>query len=432
MPQSKTNPTAIKIEHFQYTLPDDRIARFPLNERDQSKLLIYKNGKIDENKYKNIADYLPKNSLLLFNRAKVVHARLHFKKSTGGKIEIFCLEPDTRYGDISSAMMQENEVYWKCLLRGASKWKNDDSIYLESNFTDAEGNKVQLKAEAKKVKKEGQTFTIHFSWKTDTKHTFSFSEFLEEVGKIPIPPYLKRKAEESDEIRYQTIFAEHEGSVAAPTAALHFTDEILKSVEKKNILTDRLTLHVGAGTFMPVKSEQMKDHEMHAEWIEIPLDLLKSVKQKLENQQKVVCIGTTSARTLESAYWIGVQVLRKEWKPEQAIAVSQWYPYENENNFTTSEVIEALIAYFKKNKLKKLITRTKLIIAPGYDFKFLDGIITNFHQPASTLLLMISALVGNDWRKVYDYALANNFRFLSYGDGSLLWKNNTKTNDTPI
>lgn len=422
MSELKVNPATIEIKDFQYDLPENRIAKFPLDKRDQSKLLVYGSGEIQENIYHELADYIPSGSLMISNQAKVVHARLQFKKSTGGRIEIFCLEPDNRYSDITTAMAQKDEVYWKCLLKGAAKWKNEEALQLDPISVSIDGNSIEITGTAEKINREGHSFTLLFKWKTSTGASLSFSEFLEYAGEIPIPPYLKREAEASDETRYQTIFAHREGSVAAPTAGLHFTPHILDSLQKKGIEMGKLTLHVGAGTFMPVKSEKMEGHEMHAEWIEIPLPLLRQVKAKIESDQKIICIGTTSARTLESAYWIGVQILKKEWTDTHGVAVHQWYPYEQEKNYPALSVIDALIDYFEQNHLERLITRTQLIIAPGYDFKFLDGLITNFHQPASTLLLMISALVGEDWKKIYNYALTHNFRFLSYGDGSLLWK----------
>ena len=424
MPTPKIHPSSIEIQDFQYGLPDDRVARFPLKERDQSKLLTYQDGQIEETIYQNIADCIPQNSLMLFNEAKVIHARLYFQKETGGKIEIFCLEHDQRYTDITNAMAQENEVYWKCLIKGAGKWKDDSEISMEASYCNDKGEQIQFFGKAKKVAKEGNTFIVHIQWKANDGQTHSFSEFLEHAGKIPIPPYLKRKAEESDEERYQTIFAEREGSVAAPTASLHFTPRILKDLSSKSIRQAKLTLHVGAGTFMPVKSEKMEGHEMHAEWIEITLETLKKIAQQINEKEKIVAVGTTSARTLESLYWIGVQMLCNEWNTEKehGIAVSQWCPYQKEDEFSGLEAIEALIEYFEANGLARLITRTQIIIAPGYDFKLLDGLVTNFHQPASTLLLMIAALVGEDWRNIYDFALKNQFRFLSYGDGSLLWK----------
>lgn len=424
MPYPTIHPSKIQIQDFRYHLPDEKIARFPLEERDQSKLLIYKNGNIQDDIYRNISDYIPRESLLIFNRAKVVHARLFFKKPSGGKIEIFCLEPEGRYADITTAMMEEGNVYWKCFLKGAAKWKGDSVLSMSTEYTDGRGEKIVIHANAEKTAQEGNVFIIHFIWSADHGQPISFSEFLDHAGKIPIPPYLKREAVPLDDVRYQTIFAEREGSVAAPTAALHFTPFILKQMAAKSIDTARLTLHVGAGTFMPVKSEKMEGHQMHSEWIEVTLSFLERIDKQLHEKQKTVTVGTTSARTLESLYWIGVQILRKEWskEKEEGIAVSQWYPYRQPDEFAGKEAVNALIQYLKKKGMEKLITRTQLIIAPGYDFKLTDGLITNFHQPASTLLLMVSALVGDKWREIYHYALKNDFRFLSYGDGSLLWK----------
>lgn len=419
---ARSNPTEIEIKNFLYTLPENRIAKYPLKERDQSKLLIYSNGVIEEDIYHHLSKHLPTDSLLISNEAKVVHARLHFKKNTGGKIEVFCLEPDNRYPDITTAMKQYGQVYWKCLLKGASKWKDRTPLELEPIITRINGKKIKITGFAEKTRQEGHSFTLQLTWHTDANEKLSFAEFLEYAGDIPIPPYLKRESERSDETRYQTIFAREEGSVAAPTAGLHFTPYIVDSLKKKDIKIGKLTLHVGAGTFMPVKSEKMKDHEMHSEWIEIPCELIQQTQKQLIARQKIVCIGTTSARTLESAYWIGVQILRNQWSNQQPIAVSQWYPYGEKDPYSTLEVLDALLSYFKENNIQRLITKTQLIIAPGYTFKLLDGLITNFHQPASTLLLMIAALVGDNWKKIYDYALQHNFRFLSYGDGSLLWK----------
>ncbi len=421
MPKPSTDPSEIEIKDFQYDLPESRIAKFPLKKRDQSKLLIFKAPTIQEAIYHDLAQHIPERSLLIFNQAKVVHARLHFKKPTGGKIEVFCLEPDERYPDITTAMAQKNEVYWKCLLKGAAKWKDQTRLSLLPIHTAVQGIPLTITGTAEKVEREGHSFTIRFRWESSLQEELSFSEFLEYSGEIPIPPYLKRKADKSDEVRYQTIFAKEEGSVAAPTAGLHFTPSILEDLKNKGIELGKLTLHVGAGTFMPVKSEKMKGHEMHSEWIEIPLKLLIQVRDKLQTQNKIICVGTTSARTLESAFWIGTQLLRKEWTGKSQTAVSQWYPYQSKEEYTAIEVIDALIAYFKAHQLDRLITRTRLIIAPGYKFQLLDGLITNFHQPASTLLLMISALVGEQWRSIYQYALDHHFRFLSYGDGSLLW-----------
>ena len=417
------HPSQIRIADYHYDLPEERIAKFPLPERDQSKLLIFQNQQISEDIYHHIDSYIPAKSLMIFNQAKVIHARLYFHKQTGGKIEIFCLEPDERYSDITTAMKQENTVYWKCLIRGAYKWK-EPVIYGIVQEMRPDGSSCIIHADAQKISQQGNTFIIQFRWWGDSGAPISFSEFLECAGKIPIPPYLKREATSTDEIRYQTIFAQREGSVAAPTASLHFTDYILNRFKEKDIAMAQLTLHVGAGTFMPVKSSKMEGHEMHAEWIELSVQTLKKVKAQIARQEKIVCIGTTSARSLESAYWIGVQILRGEWTDEKLhpIAVTQWLPYQQENTETASEAIQAVIDHLEQKQMEQLITRTKLIIAPGYTFKILDGLVTNFHQPASTLLLMIAALIGDSWKKVYQYALDHDFRFLSYGDGSLLWK----------
>ena len=422
MPQPHIHPSELEIKDFQYDLPDNRIARFPLAERDLSKLLIFKDGKISESVYRQLADQIPTDSLLLFNQAKVIHARLYFQKPTGGKLEVFCLEPDERYPDITTAMAQEGEVYWRCLIKGAAKWKGSEALVLNIDFRDGSGKSVPLMATAEKIEKRDKDFILKIKWKAGSGAKLSFSELLHYAGQMPIPPYLKREAEASDEIRYQTIFAEKEGSVAAPTAALHFTPEVLRRLKEKNIDTERLTLHVGAGTFMPVKSEQMKGHEMHSEWIEVSHRLVRQLISHIRAGKKVIAVGTTSARTLESLYWIGVRMLRKEWTADSGIVVSQWYPYERLDEFSPLEALSALAQYFERSGKELLITKTQLIIAPGYAFKIFDGLITNFHQPASTLLLMISALVGAQWRQIYDYALDHDFRFLSYGDGCLLWR----------
>ncbi|KXK38069.1 MAG: S-adenosylmethionine:tRNA ribosyltransferase-isomerase [Saprospiraceae bacterium] len=424
MPVTAQHPSEIAIEDYQYDLPEDRIARFPLEQRDASKLLIYRQGKIVEDKFQNLVDYLPEDALMLFNEAKVVHARLYFYKQTGGKLEIFCLEPDSRYADITTAMNEQNSVYWKCLVKGAGKWRNDDVATLEVNYTDQQHQKVTLKATAQKIEHIGNSFIIRLDWHTDQNVPMSFAEFLEYAGKLPIPPYLKREAQASDEVQYQTIFAEKEGSVAAPTAALHFTPKVVERLTKKNITLEKLTLHVGAGTFMPVKSDTMAGHEMHAEWIDVSREVIHRVLTTVKEDRKIIAVGTTSARTLESLYWIGLQICRHEWSDEKlhSIAVQQWYPYGRTEEFSTEEVLQALIQYLDDRHYERIVTRTQLIIAPGYTFKLLHGLVTNFHQPASTLLLMVSALIGEQWKEIYRYALNHDFRFLSYGDGSLIWK----------
>ena len=417
------HPKNISIKDYTYNLPEEKIARYPLAERDASKLLIYKKGKISEDIYRNIDEHLPENSLLLFNNTKVVEARLLFQKLTGGVIEIFCLEPHEKYADIISAMQQQEKVLWKCLVGGASKWKHGQ--VLEKRIV-IPGKEIILHAAY--IEKRTDHFIIELSW---SPGSMSFAELLHYAGAIPLPPYIKRESEASDTERYQTIYAHHDGSVAAPTAGLHFTQTIFEKLEKKNIQTDFVTLHVGAGTFKPVKAEIMKDHEMHAEFIDVSKETIENILQNLNNT--IVAVGTTSLRTIESLYWLGVKVRKPELRsgatiPEQSFGVlSQWEAYElAEHNISPAEALNALIEWMNKKKLKRLITKTQLLIAPGYKAKIVCGLITNFHQPGSTLLLLVAALIGDDpiaigWKNVYEFALQNDYRFLSYGDGCLLW-----------
>lgn len=401
------HPKDIQIEHFNYTLPSEKIAQFPLAERDLSKLLVYKNEQIETDCYANIAQYIPSSSLLVFNETKVIQARLFFQKSTGGIIELFCLEPHSQYGDIQVAMLQKNTIVWQCLVGGAAKWKDNQTL-TASDTT----NNLTVTAKIKE-RFEGY-FHIEFSWNND----FSFAEVLHSIGNVPLPPYLNRKAETDDKDRYQTVYAKQEGSVAAPTAGLHFTQRIFESFSSKNITTDYLTLHVGAGTFKPVKSTTLADHDMHAEWIVITQDNLK----KWMATDQIIAVGTTSLRTLESTYWIGVQLLHQQEPFDKEFAVGQWTPYEFPNHQTDkNKVLHTVLDYMKSNQMDEIMTKTQILIAPGYQFRMIQGLITNFHQPQSTLLLLIAALIGDSWKKVYDYALNNNFRFLSFGDGSLLW-----------
>lgn len=413
------HPSELQIKDFTYDLPDEKIARYPLPQRDQSRLLVYKDGYLTEDVYKHIGRQLPEQALLVFNQTKVIHARLLFRKATGARIEVFCLEPDERYKEVQQAMLQQNEVYWKCLVGGAAKWK--EGQILELAVPDKEGQSLVMTA-AIEERKEGY-FVLKLNW----HNHMTFAEALQLAGQVPLPPYLNREAEQSDEHRYQTIFAREEGSVAAPTAALHFTEEVLNSFAAKKIDTALATLHVGAGTFKPVKSATMQDHDMHAEWIEADAVLLQQVIAKLKEGKPVIAVGTTSARTLESLYWIGFRMHRNEYDPATPIAVPQWYPYEGHQPLEAVTAYETLLQHLQEKQLPKLVTRTQIIIAPGYTFRVIDGLVTNFHQPQSTLLLLVAALIGNDWRNMYDYALQHDFRFLSYGDGCLLWK--TGTND---
>ncbi len=405
------HPKNLSIADFTYDLPEDRIAKYPLAERDASKLLIYQDGDITEDQYRQLPSHLPANSLLVFNNTKVVEARLLFQKASGGVIEIFCLEPHEQYADITTAMQQKGKVWWHCLVGGASKWKSGQ--LLEKNISD------NIRLEAKCMDKKTGSFLIEISW---SDQSMSFAELLHLAGAIPLPPYIKRAADETDKNRYQTIYAIQDGSVAAPTAGLHFTPAVLKELEQKNIPTAFVTLHVGAGTFKPVKSDQMADHEMHAEWIDVDRHFIANLKDQLD--KNIIAVGTTSLRTLESLYWLGLKCMHpgnNETVPE-TVSISQWDPYDLQSEqLPASVALGQLLAWMEKNKLEKLITKTQILIAPGYTFRIVKGLITNFHQPQSTLLLLVAALVGNNWKKIYRHALQNNYRFLSYGDGSLLW-----------
>jgi len=411
------HPKNLSITGFTYPLPAERISKYPLPKRDESKLLIYKNGIIQEDVYANLTTHLPDDTLLIFNNTKVVEARLLFEKNTGSTIEIFCLEPDEQYKDITSAMLQTEKVLWNCLIGGAKKWKEDSLIKL------IKLNNKEIQLSATIIEKKVNSFLIEFNW---FEKNISFAEILHAAGIIPLPPYLNRDAEEADKKTYQTIYAHQDGSVAAPTAGLHFTDELMKTLSSKKIETNFITLHVGAGTFKPVKAAVMKDHEMHAEFIDVSVESLEKIISYLN--KTIVVVGTTSARTIESLYWMGVKISRESAVRNKKnihiddITIHQWDAYELPANLSVKESLEILLQWLKENNLKRLITKTQIIIAPGYDLKIIKGLITNFHQPQSTLLLLVAAIIGDDWKKIYHYALENDFRFLSYGDGSLLWK----------
>ncbi len=456
------HPSLLHIADFTYELPDHKIARYPLEQRDQSKLLVWGStqgfdrlgevsefsnevsGPIRENTYANIADELPSGSLLVFNNTKVVEARLLFQKPTGGLIELFCLEPADQYEDITTAMLQKGSVQWKCLVGGAKKWKEGVvqlSVAAPSGGAGvgAAGGSAGLRIEARKVEALPDCFLIEFRWEPAG---LSFAEVLHLAGDIPLPPYLNRATEEADKERYQTIYAKHDGSVAAPTAGLHFTERVFSKLSEKNILKAYVTLHVGAGTFKPVKAAQMKDHEMHAEFIDVTVE---TVEQLLAHVEKgIIAVGTTSLRTLESLYWIGVKTIRNPAISSDNLHVTQWEPYVSAGEIaenksaqknipkeytsggnkvlpTATESLQSLLQWMQKNNASRIITKTQIIIAPGYSFKLIRALITNFHQPQSTLLLLVSAIVGENWKKIYQYALDNEYRFLSYGDGSILW-----------
>ncbi len=405
-------PKNLSISDFTYTLPDNRIAKFPLEERDNSKLLVYENGIIKTSVYKHIDEFLPTNSLLVFNNTKVVEARLIFQKSTGAVIEIFCLEPGDGYADITTAMLQKGKVQWKCLVGGASKWKH--GIKLEK-VIQINGNEIKL--EASIIDRLSDCFVIELSWQLEE---MSFAEMLHLAGFIPLPPYLHRDAEESDKTRYQTIYAAQDGSVAAPTAGLHFTEAVFKKLEAKGIAKAFVTLHVGAGTFKPVKSETLADHDMHTEFIDVEIT---AIEQLIDYANKtIVAVGTTSLRTIESLYWMGLKTILNENISLEELTIKQWEVYEMTANISAEKALQSLCNWMKKNNLPRLISKTQILIAPGYELKIAKGIITNFHQPQSTLLLLIAAIVGDKWKDIYAYAMDNYFRFLSYGDGCLLWK----------
>lgn len=412
------HPREISIADYTYELPEEKIAQHPLADRDASRLLIYKDGVIDEDVYRNIPDHLPPGSLLVFNDTKVVEARLLFQKATGGIVEIFCLEPHETYPDITTAMQQQGTVLWHCLVGGASKWKHGQ--VLRKTVASPGGDII---VEAVYKEKRPGSFVIELSWRPGN---LSFAVLLHLAGAIPLPPYMKRKAEADDSERYQTIYAHASGSVAAPTAGLHFTDHILSALPAKNITTAFVTLHVGAGTFKPVKAETLSGHEMHSEFMDVRKSTIETLLAALD--KTIIAVGTTSLRTLESLYWLGVKTLALEDQPaasSQIAGIQQWEVYDMEKqDVPPVKALASLLQWMDKNNLERLITRTSIIIAPGYRVRMIKALVTNFHQPQSTLLLLIAALIGSEWKKVYAYALRNGFRFLSYGDGCLLWVDN--------
>ncbi|MEP6684052.1 MAG: S-adenosylmethionine:tRNA ribosyltransferase-isomerase [Parafilimonas sp.] len=410
------SPKQLSIQDFDYDLPDEKIAKYPLQKRDESKLLIYKNGKINEDVYLNLDKHLPGNSLIIFNNTKVVEARLLFTKLSGTTIEIFCLEPADKYADITAAMLATKTVLWKCLVGHAKKWKDE---ILEKNIS-LNQKKIQLRA--KKISRQDENFIVEFFWNDDT---VSFAEVLHLAGIIPLPPYLDRDAENEDAIRYQTVYAKSEGSVAAPTAGLHFTNDLLQKLSAKNIQQEFVTLHVGAGTFKPVKTETIEAHEMHAEFFEVGIELIDTLINKAD--KKIIAVGTTTLRTLESLYWMGMKLSQQLMVNSQRqltiedITIQQWDVYELNDNISVEKSLTALSLWMKENHLTKLFAKTQIIIAPPYKLKVADVLVTNFHQPKSTLLLLVAAVISDDWKRIYAYALQNNFRFLSYGDGCLFF-----------
>lgn len=413
------NPKDIRISNYVYELPDERIAKYPVARRDESKLLLYRHGEVGEDVFRHLPGYLPEGALMVFNNTKVIQARLHFHKQTGALIEVFCLEPHTP-ADYQLSFARTGSCTWTCLVGNLKKWKEGR---LEREISVA-GRRMLLTAE--RAGTCGTGHVVRFAWSGEGEEAgrVTFAEVLEAIGELPIPPYLNRDTEESDLRTYQTVYSKVKGSVAAPTAGLHFTPEVLEAIDRRGIERDEITLHVGAGTFKPVKSADIGGHTMHAEWIAVSR---RSIERLLAHGGKCIAVGTTSVRTLESLYYVGVLLHRDPAASQEELHVPQWMPYDyaasGETPLTTEEALQAILGYLDRNGLQVLHTATRIIIAPGYSYHIVRGIVTNFHQPQSTLLLLVSAFVGDDWRRIYDYALGHGFRFLSYGDSSLLLPN---------
>ncbi len=406
----KEDPKHIRISEFNYPLPDERIAKFPLPVRDQSKLLLYRHGEVTEDIFTSLPDYLPANSLMIFNNTKVIQARLHFHKETGALIEVFCLEP-VQPNDYALNFQQTEHAAWLCMIGNLKKWKEG---VLKREIT-VKGKLLTLTAERGAC--HGTSHWVDFRWNNPE---ITFADILEVFGELPIPPYLNRETQESDKETYQTVYSKIKGSVAAPTAGLHFTPRVLDALREKGVALEELTLHVGAGTFKPVKSEEIEGHEMHTEYISVNRSTLEKL---VAHEGKAIAVGTTSVRTLESLYHIGVTLLHNPNATEEDLHVKQWQPYETALETAATPAVDALqaiIAYLDRHHMETLHSSTQIIIAPGYEYRIVKAMVTNFHQPQSTLLLLVSAFLHGDWRKIYDYALAHDFRFLSYGDSSLL------------
>ena len=399
------NIQEIAIAEYDYPLPDERIAKYPLAERDTSKLLLYKGGEIIEEKFANLPSFIPQGALMVFNNTRVIQARLRFRKETGAQIEVFCLEPE-QPADYQLMFQETKECVWQCLVGNSSRWKSG----VLSQVIEIDGVQVTLSVE--RVSSAAVNL-VRFFWDGG----FTFAQLLEAAGELPIPPYLNRKTEESDMNTYQTVYSKVKGSVAAPTAGLHFTPAVLGALDAAGVQRGEVTLHVGAGTFKPVKSELIADHEMHEEYIEVQRGLLERI---IAAGGAAVAVGTTSVRTLESLYFLGEKVSENPAIEESELCVGQWEPYNREHTLSTVEALTALLQWLDAKGLDRVHSHTRIMIAPGYKFRIVKAIVTNFHQPKSTLLLLVSAFIGGNWRKVYDFALENGFRFLSYGDSSLL------------
>lgn len=404
------DPKHIKIQDFNYNLPDERIAKYPLAVRDQSKLLLYKHGEVNEDIFTSLPSYINKGELMVFNNTKVIQARLHFRKETGALIEVFCLEPIAP-ADYALNFQQTEHSAWLCLIGNLKKWKGE---VLKREMS-VKGKPIILTAERQQT--VGTSHWVDFRW---DDNSVTFADILEVFGELPIPPYLNRETQESDKVTYQTVYSKIKGSVAAPTAGLHFTQRVLDALKNKGVDMEELTLHVGAGTFKPVKSEEIEGHEMHTEWISVRRSTIESL---IHHGGKAIAVGTTSVRTLESLYHMGVTLLLHPDASDEQLKVKQWQPYElpaEAKGISSVNALQALLDFMNQHELKTLHSSTQIIIAPGYQYQVVKAMVTNFHQPQSTLLLLVSALVHGDWRKIYDYALSHDFRFLSYGDSSLI------------
>lgn len=397
----------INIKDYNYELPDSRIAKYPLEERDQSKLLEFRDSCITEHIFRDLPGLLPDNAIMVFNDTKVVPARLHFRRESGASIEVFCLEPHLPV-EYNVNFASTGQCEWKCIVGNVKKWKGD-VLRLDNPDADEAVSLMNLRAEL--VERQGETSIVRFSWDNGA----AFSAVLEACGRIPIPPYLNRDTESIDSERYQTLYAKYRGSVAAPTAGLHFTDAVLEAIRNRGIDTETVCLHVGAGTFLPVKSDNVAEHRMHREPFSVSLDFLMKLRH---GGHQVIAVGTTSVRTLESLYYVGVGIIEEG----EAKDVDQWAPYSREYDYSLEESLDAIIDYLKARGETSLRVGTRIIIVPGFRFRVVDVLVTNFHQPQSTLLLLISAFIGGEWKPVYEYALAHSFRFLSYGDSSLLFR----------
>lgn len=399
----------IYIADYNYPLPDERIAKYPLAERDHSKLLVYRDGQVTEDRFYHVGDYIAPHSLLIYNNTRVIQARLEFHKPTGARIEVFCLEPLMPH-DYQLSLGSTTGCTWKCMVGNVKKW-HDEAIELPIT-----NDKLQIVLRAYKEQVLGNTFAVRFEW---DEENVSFAEILDAAGELPIPPYLNRKTEESDLRTYQTVYSRIKGSVAAPTAGLHFTDQVLNDLRARGIETDEVTLHVGAGTFLPVKTADANEHTMHTEIIAVPRETIAHIQAKLGH---IVAVGTTSMRTLESLYFIGNKLRDVEMSRcrDVEIHVGQFEPYESDYDLSVHDALQAILDYLDRTGQTTLHAETQIMIKPGYTFRIVDQLITNFHQPQSTLLLLVSAFVGGDWKTIYDYALSHDFRFLSYGDSSIL------------